>query len=236
MELVVPLYLSQVYWFKPVLLGELFYVVVIVLFFFGFCVAGVLCRLCFWWSISFHIEYAIKPPIYDPSSCRSQRYSDRVVDGIAAVFLALKRRPVIRYQRTSDTAKRIAHETAVSFKLWDKSIFFPLMSHMLLACDWTYYLQLAFSLVYLVFIWKILLCSRNWCISTKPVFSILDGLKAPRCCLSSTEEMTQLPHCSISGLIRLTWIKVLLPDVLLFRKNKSFSLARFFSRQWCMNS
>ncbi|KAH0874582.1 hypothetical protein HID58_071944 [Brassica napus] len=36
----------------------------------------------------------------------------RVVDGIAAVFLALKRRPVIRYQRTSDTAKRIAHETA----------------------------------------------------------------------------------------------------------------------------
>nr|VDD00256.1 unnamed protein product [Brassica rapa] len=50
------------------------------------------------------------PAVVDPSSL--QRYSDRVVDGIAAVFLALKRRPVIRYQRTYDTAKRIAHETA----------------------------------------------------------------------------------------------------------------------------
>ncbi|KAH0898033.1 hypothetical protein HID58_047601, partial [Brassica napus] len=51
------------------------------------------------------------PAVVDPSGL--QRYSDRVVDGIAAVFLALKRRPVIRYQRTSDTAKRIAQETAV---------------------------------------------------------------------------------------------------------------------------
>ncbi|KAF8103183.1 hypothetical protein N665_0188s0134 [Sinapis alba] len=50
------------------------------------------------------------PAVVDPSGL--QRYSDRVVDGIAAVFLALKRRPVIRYQRTSDTAKRIAHETS----------------------------------------------------------------------------------------------------------------------------
>ncbi|KAF3523941.1 hypothetical protein F2Q69_00050114 [Brassica cretica] len=50
------------------------------------------------------------PAVVDSSGL--QRYSDRVVDGIAAVFLALKRRPVIRYQRTSDTAKRIAHETA----------------------------------------------------------------------------------------------------------------------------
>ncbi|WZZ67174.1 hypothetical protein YC2023_078544 [Brassica napus] len=44
------------------------------------------------------------PAVVDPSGL--QRYSDRVVDGIAAVFLALKRRPVIRYQRTSDTAKK----------------------------------------------------------------------------------------------------------------------------------
>lgn len=44
----------------------------------------------------------------------SQIFCDRVVDGIAAVFLALKRRPVIRYQRTSDIAKRIAQEAAVS--------------------------------------------------------------------------------------------------------------------------
>ncbi|XP_023643221.1 vacuolar protein sorting-associated protein 45 homolog [Capsella rubella] len=50
------------------------------------------------------------PAVVDPSGL--QRFSDRVVDGIAAVFLALKRRPVIRYQRTSDTAKRIAQETA----------------------------------------------------------------------------------------------------------------------------
>ncbi|XP_031285864.1 vacuolar protein sorting-associated protein 45 homolog [Pistacia vera] len=50
------------------------------------------------------------PAVVDPSSL--QHFSDRVVDGIAAVFLALKRRPVIRYQRTSDIAKRIAQETA----------------------------------------------------------------------------------------------------------------------------
>ncbi|XP_010245811.1 PREDICTED: vacuolar protein sorting-associated protein 45 homolog [Nelumbo nucifera] len=50
------------------------------------------------------------PVVMDPSSL--QNYCDCVVDGIAAVFLALKRRPVIRYQRTSDVAKRIAQETA----------------------------------------------------------------------------------------------------------------------------
>ncbi|KAJ0025327.1 hypothetical protein Pint_07985 [Pistacia integerrima] len=50
------------------------------------------------------------PAVVDPSSL--QHFSDRVVDGIASVFLALKRRPVIRYQRTSDIAKRIAQETA----------------------------------------------------------------------------------------------------------------------------
>ncbi|XP_009360738.2 vacuolar protein sorting-associated protein 45 homolog isoform X1 [Pyrus x bretschneideri] len=50
------------------------------------------------------------PAVVDHSNL--QRFCDRVVDGIAAVFLALKRRPVIRYQRTSDIAKRIAQETA----------------------------------------------------------------------------------------------------------------------------
>ncbi|GAV58819.1 Sec1 domain-containing protein [Cephalotus follicularis] len=50
------------------------------------------------------------PAVVDPPSL--QRFCDRVVDGIAAIFLALKRRPVIRYQRTSDIAKRIAQETA----------------------------------------------------------------------------------------------------------------------------
>lgn len=52
------------------------------------------------------------PAVVDPSGL--QLYCDRVVDGIAAVFLALKRRPVIRYQRISDIAKRIAQETSVS--------------------------------------------------------------------------------------------------------------------------
>ncbi|XP_065881305.1 vacuolar protein sorting-associated protein 45 homolog [Euphorbia lathyris] len=50
------------------------------------------------------------PAVVDPSGL--QHFCERVVDGIAAVFLAFKRRPVIRYQRTSDIAKRIAQETA----------------------------------------------------------------------------------------------------------------------------
>ncbi|GAU47844.1 hypothetical protein TSUD_404210 [Trifolium subterraneum] len=50
------------------------------------------------------------PAVVDPSAL--QRFSDRVVEGLAAVFLTLKRRPVIRYQRTSDIAKRIAQEAA----------------------------------------------------------------------------------------------------------------------------
>ncbi|KAM0944221.1 putative sec1-like protein [Dioscorea sansibarensis] len=50
------------------------------------------------------------PAVIDPPS--SQNFCDRIVDAIAAVFLALKRRPVIRYQRTSDVAKKVAQETA----------------------------------------------------------------------------------------------------------------------------
>ncbi|EEF36232.1 vacuolar protein sorting-associated, putative [Ricinus communis] len=50
------------------------------------------------------------PAVVDPSGL--QHFCGRVIDGIAALFLALKRRPVIRYQRTSDVAKRIAQETA----------------------------------------------------------------------------------------------------------------------------
>ncbi|KAI5012656.1 hypothetical protein ZWY2020_024922 [Hordeum vulgare] len=49
------------------------------------------------------------PTVVDPPGMQS--FCDRAVDGIASVFLALKRRPVIRYQRTSDVAKRIAQET-----------------------------------------------------------------------------------------------------------------------------
>lgn len=50
------------------------------------------------------------PPVADPQS--SQHFCDRVRDGVSAVFLALKRRPIIRYQRSSDIARRIAQETA----------------------------------------------------------------------------------------------------------------------------
>ncbi|KAE8721106.1 Vacuolar protein sorting-associated protein 45 [Hibiscus syriacus] len=52
----------------------------------------------------------ILPAVLDPSNL--QNFCDRAVDGIGAVFLALKRRPIIRYSRTSDIAKRIAHEAA----------------------------------------------------------------------------------------------------------------------------
>lgn len=48
------------------------------------------------------------PAVVDPSSL--QHFCDRAVDGIAAIFLALKRRPIIRYSRTSDVSKRIAQE------------------------------------------------------------------------------------------------------------------------------
>ncbi|XP_078431252.1 vacuolar protein sorting 45 [Wolffia australiana] len=50
------------------------------------------------------------PAVLDPHG--SQNFCDRSVDGISALFLALKRRPVIRYQHSSDIAKRIAQESA----------------------------------------------------------------------------------------------------------------------------
>ncbi|KAE8720957.1 Vacuolar protein sorting-associated protein 45-like protein [Hibiscus syriacus] len=55
-------------------------------------------------------HYYILPAVLDPSNL--QNFCDRAVDGIGAVFLALKRRPIIRYSRTSDIAKRVAHEAA----------------------------------------------------------------------------------------------------------------------------
>lgn len=51
------------------------------------------------------------PAVVDPSGL--QNFCDQIIDGIAAIFLALKRRPVIRYSRTSDIAKRIAQEALV---------------------------------------------------------------------------------------------------------------------------
>lgn len=66
------------------------------------------------------------PAVVDPPSL--QNFCDRAVDGISAIFLSLKRRPVIRYQRTSDVAKRIAQETAVSISSNIFLCLFPLES------------------------------------------------------------------------------------------------------------
>eukprot|EP00249_Psilotum_nudum_P018464 c26818_g1_i2 orf=120-1817(+) len=48
------------------------------------------------------------PTVADPQSM--QQICDRIVDGISAVFLALKKRPIIRYQRGSEIAQRVAHD------------------------------------------------------------------------------------------------------------------------------
>ncbi|KAI5073398.1 hypothetical protein GOP47_0011411 [Adiantum capillus-veneris] len=50
------------------------------------------------------------PAVFDPPSV--QQICDRMVEGISAVFLALKRRPAIRYQRTSEISRRVANEVA----------------------------------------------------------------------------------------------------------------------------
>lgn len=51
------------------------------------------------------------PAVVDPSGL--QRFCEMAVDGLAAIFLSLKRRPIIRYSKTSDIAKRIAQEASV---------------------------------------------------------------------------------------------------------------------------
>lgn len=57
-------------------------------------------------------HFYMLPVAVDPT--KMQHYCDRIVDGISAIFLALKRRPIVRYQRASDIAKRIAQDTSVS--------------------------------------------------------------------------------------------------------------------------
>lgn len=52
------------------------------------------------------------PTVSDPHL--SQLACDRMLDGIAAVFLSLKKRPVIRYERSSEIARRVAQDAAVS--------------------------------------------------------------------------------------------------------------------------
>jgi hypothetical protein len=52
------------------------------------------------------------PTVVDPHN--SQQACDRMLDAIAAVFLSLKKRPVIRYERSSEIARRVAQDAAVS--------------------------------------------------------------------------------------------------------------------------
>nr|GEU46524.1 vacuolar protein sorting-associated protein 45 homolog [Tanacetum cinerariifolium] len=61
------------------------------------------------------------PAVIDPPNL--QNYCDRIVDGLAAIFLAFKRRPVIRYSRTSDIAKRIAHEASKLMYQQERGLF-----------------------------------------------------------------------------------------------------------------
>nr|POE80306.1 vacuolar protein sorting-associated protein 45 like [Quercus suber] len=62
--------------------------------------------------LSYFDLVVLPPPIKLQNTSNLPHFCDRVVDGIASIFLSLKRRPIIRYQRTSDIAKRIAQETA----------------------------------------------------------------------------------------------------------------------------
>lgn len=45
-----------------------------------------------------------------PLPCCAARFEciDRLVQGLSALFLALRRRPIIRYQKTSSAAQRLA--------------------------------------------------------------------------------------------------------------------------------
>ena len=55
-------------------------------------------------TMNLHMNHVhMLPAVVDPSGAPS--FCDRVVDGVASIFLALKHRPVILYQRTSDIAK-----------------------------------------------------------------------------------------------------------------------------------
>ncbi|KAL2622932.1 hypothetical protein R1flu_003137 [Riccia fluitans] len=50
------------------------------------------------------------PTLLDPQN--TQLACDRIVEGIAAVFLSMKRRPAIRYERNSEIARKVAQDAA----------------------------------------------------------------------------------------------------------------------------
>lgn len=106
------------------------------------------------------------PAVVDPSGL--QHFCERVVDGIAAIFLALKRRPVIRYSRASDIAKRISQEAAVrmptvTWLLLEDCILLPIFSSVFILSYVTFlvYCMLNFhkygSTVYVIFLVSLVL-------------------------------------------------------------------------------
>ncbi|XP_024529786.1 vacuolar protein sorting-associated protein 45 homolog [Selaginella moellendorffii] len=50
------------------------------------------------------------PLLFDPT--KIQPLCERIIEGVSSVFLALKKRPVIRYSRNSEIARRIAQDAA----------------------------------------------------------------------------------------------------------------------------
>lgn len=156
------------------------------------------------------------PAVVDPSE---QYFCDRAVDGIAAVFLALKRRPVIRYQRTSDIAKRIAQDAAVS-KLWWKTwwVFYSFDCYRYNLLDFHTFKWQSSFLICGVESFYLLTCKtlrtgtsvshwinnncRNLCTSKKVVFLISDEQKSLHCCWLLIGGMILLLLCWINGHIR----------------------------------
>ena len=55
---------------------------------------------------------------------QSQLNLDRICDGLASVLLSLKRRPLIRYEKSSETAQRTAQELAVRYFPFIQDILF----------------------------------------------------------------------------------------------------------------
>lgn len=69
----------------------------------------------FHFTLDLHANHvSMLPTVADPHN--SQQACDRMLDAIAAVFLSLKKRPVIRYERSSEIARRVAQDAAVSNK------------------------------------------------------------------------------------------------------------------------
>ena len=63
-------------------------------------------------TVSAKTNYAAYLPLSSESS-GVQQLCERSVEAITAVFLSLKKRPLIRYQKTSDISRRIAQDAGV---------------------------------------------------------------------------------------------------------------------------